>query len=115
MKLRHKVLVLSTFCLAVSACQTKRVVAPLPIPPERMDCVVVNDRPVVPGEYVIDWSKVATVGEARAQHDAFVTRLRQRETLVAGYVVRLEGRVFACADDAQWLRDYTAALPAAQQ
>ncbi|APZ81836.1 hypothetical protein vBEliSR6L_71 [Erythrobacter phage vB_EliS_R6L] len=68
-------------------------------------------RPTIPPEYEIDWSRVTTVGEARAEHQAFVTRLRERERPVALYVVRLEGRVFACADDAEWLRDYSARLP----
>ena len=102
---------LGTSCLAVSACGPKRVQVPIPIPDERMDCVAIKDqRPVIEPEYVIDWSGVVTVDQARAEHQAFVTRLRKREGPISGYIVKLEGQVFACADDAEWLRDYTADL-----
>jgi len=114
MKRRLLALALSTCCLAVSACGEKRIQVPIPIPPDRMDCTELSGadaRPTIPPEYVIDWSKVTTVQQAHAEHDAFVTRLRERERPVALYVVRLEGRVFACADDAAWLRDYTSRLP----
>lgn len=104
---------LSTCCLGLSACEPKRVQVPIPIPEERMDCVSIRDqRPTIPAEYVIDWTRVATVAQARAEHEAFVTRLRERETPVALYIVELEGELWACADDDQWLRDYTARLPA---
>ncbi len=114
MKRRLLVLALSTCCLAVSACTEKRVQVPIPIPADRMDCTELTGdqaRPKIPAEYDIDWSRVTTVDQARAEHEAFVTRLRERERPVALYVVRLEGRVFACADDATWLRDYVERLP----
>lgn len=109
-------LALSMCCLglAVSACEPKRIQVPIPIPAERMDCETlggVAGRPDIPAEYVIDWSRVTTVGQARAEHDAFVTRLREREGPVALYIVEVEGALWACADDAQWLREYTARLP----
>lgn len=110
MKRRMVAAALLTFCLALSACGP-RVVTALPIPPERMDCALLADaRPNIPPEYRIDWSGVITVEQARAEHSAFVTRLRARELPVALYVVRLEEQVFACADDAKWLRDYTAGV-----
>jgi arginine deiminase len=72
-----------------------------------MDCVELEDgRPTIPAEYQIDWSGVSTVERARTEHQAFVDRLRQRERVSAGYIVTLEGRVFACADDAAWLRQF---------
>lgn len=114
MKRRLLALALSTFCLAVSGCGEKRALVPLSIPQDRMDCVELagdEARPTIPPEYVIDWTRVQTVDQARVEHDAFVTRLRERERPVALYVVRLEGRVFACADDAAWLRDFTSRLP----
>lgn len=106
---RIQVAVLSMCCLASSACDEKRVQVPLPIPAERIDCQLLDGadgRPAIPAEYVIDWEKVVTPAQARIEHDAFITRLRKREADVAGYVVRLEGRLFACANDAQWLREY---------
>lgn len=103
---------LGTSCLAVSACGPKRIQVPISIPAERMDCVaIIDQRPVVPPEYVIDWSRVTTVDQARAEHQAFVTRLRKREELVGGYIIELEGTVWACANDDQWLLDYTNSLP----
>lgn len=102
-------------CLALSGASCgERVAVNIPIPPDRMDCAALTGdeaRPTIPTEYVIDWTRVATVDQAKAEHSAFVTRLRERERPVALYVVRLEGRVFVCADDAQWLRDYQSRLP----
>lgn len=116
MQRRLKVAALLTCFLALSAgsCE-KRVATAIPIPPERTDCVLLTGeeaRPKIPGEYVIDWTRVTTVQQAHAEHDAFVTRLRERETPVALYIVRLEGQLFMCADDAAWIRDYQSRLPA---
>ena len=78
-----------------------------------MDCVAVEpgQRPAIPPEYVIDWSKVETVAQARSEHEAFVRTVRTREGVVAGYVVQVEEKLFVCASDAAWLRDFFAALP----
>jgi hypothetical protein len=104
---------LSTFCLAGAACNTTRVAVPIKPDADRMDCVAVvaADRPAIPPEYVIDWSKVLTVAQARTEHDAFVRTVRTREGVVSGYIVDVEGRLFACSSDAAWLRDFYAALP----
>lgn len=119
MRRLRTVLVLSTFCLAASACGDRQRVATAITPPaDRMDCRQLDGaegRPTIPPEYVIDWTRVRTVQQAREQHQAFVSRLRERESAVAGYVVRLEGRVFACSDDAAWLRQFFAALPSASE
>lgn len=80
-----------------------------------MDCVDVTSRPTVPPEYLIDWSGVVTVDQARGEHQAFVKRLREREKIIGGsdgYIITLEKHLFACADDATWLRDYSSRLPA---
>lgn len=101
--------------LAATSCSEKRVKVPIPIPPERMDCVDVTSRPTVPPEYLIDWSGVVTVDQARGEHQAFVKRLREREKIIGGsdgYIITLEKHLFACADDATWLRDYSSRLPA---
>lgn len=112
MRRLNLVAALSMCCLAVSACGEKRIQVPIPIPAERVDCVsIIDQRPTIPAEYVIDWSRVTTVGQARAEHEAFVTRLRQREGPVSLYIVEVEGALWACADDDQWLRDYLARLP----
>lgn len=91
----------------ISACEPKRIVTALPIPPERMDCVYVAKRPTIPPEHRIDWSKVTTVAQAKGEHDAFVRSIRTREGIVAGYLVSLEGRLFQCANDAAWVRAWS--------
>lgn len=111
MKLSLLAIALSTCCLA--ACETARVAVPLKPDADRMDCVAApaNARPVLPPEYVIDWSKVTTVAQARSEHDSYVRSIRTREGVVAGYIVDVEGKLFLCANDAAWLRDFYAGLP----
>lgn len=106
----QRALALLTCSLALTAASCeKRVVTSLPIPAERMDCVYVQDRPTIPAEYKIDWQRVTTVAQAKGEHDRFVASIRTREGIVAGYLVKIEGRIFACASDAQWLREWNAA------
>lgn len=94
-------------CSAVSACDTVRTVKALPIPPERTDCeAATGKRPRLPPEYQIPWDRVATVGQARAEHENFINVIRGREGIVANYVISLEGQLFACANDATWVREW---------
>jgi hypothetical protein len=103
MKLSMLAVALSTFCLA--ACETTRIMVPVAPPADRIDCRELDGRPRIPTEYVIDWSRVVTVEQAQAEHQAVVASVRAREGVAAGYIVDLEGAVFACASDAAWLRD----------
>lgn len=109
MRRKKTALALSTlFSLTLASCgEPKRVVLPLPTPPERLVCepAPVN-RPSVPPEYVIDWNKVTSVPQARTQHDAYVVSVRKREGIVAAYIVSLEGKLFICSNNAQWRRDF---------
>ena len=114
MKLSLKVAALSTLCsLLLSGCETARVAVPVKPPADRMDCVAVKaaDRPALPPEYVIDWSKVFTVPQARSEHETFVRSVRNREGVTVGYIVDLEGRLFMCSSDDEWLRDFFGRLP----
>lgn len=114
MKRSAMALALSTCCLAVSGCETTRTTEALRpdlTNPDRFICEKTPGRPKVPAEYVIDWSKVTTVPQARAEHDAFVRQLRTREGIVAGYVITLEGVNFLCFNNMQWQRDFYAGLP----
>lgn len=112
MKLSLKAAVLLTLCsLPLAACETNRVAVPLQPPAERMDCVAVRERPAIPAEYVIDWSKVTTVPQARAEHETYVRSIRNREGVIVGHIVTIEGALFACSTDAAWLRDFYAKLP----
>ena len=102
-------LALSMSCLA---CAPTRVVVPLKPDPERLDCVELSGRPTIPAEYVVDWTKVVAGGDAaQAEVTRLIASVRSREGIVAGYIVQLEERVFACSNDAAWLRDFYRPLP----
>ena len=109
MKLSLLALALSTLCLA--SCETTRVAVPLKPPLERLDCVALSGRPAIPPEHVIDWARVTTVPQAKIEHEAFVRSVRTREGIAVGHIVEVEGRLFACSNDAAWLRDFYARLP----
>lgn len=74
--------------------------------PARLICEAQGERPTLPAEYVVDWSKVQTVAQARAEHDAYVRSVRTREGVIVGYVVTIEGKLFVCSNNAQWWADY---------
>lgn len=112
MKLSKTALALSTLCLGiwVSGCGTQRVAQMLPTPKERLVCERSGTRPVIPPEYKIDWTKVKTVGEAKAEHDKYVATVFTREGIVAGYVLKLEGVNFICWNNMEWRRNYEAGV-----
>lgn len=110
MKRSARAAALLTLCLAVSACGEKRVVESLPTPAERLICEPAGTRPAVPPEYAIDWGKVLTVDSARVEHERFVSVLRTREGIVAGYVLQLEGKLFRCFSNMEWRRQYEVGL-----
>ncbi len=98
---------LTLFSLA--ACQ-QRAVEHLPLPPERMVCAAAGDRPAIPDEYQIDWNSVQTVPQARSEHNAFVRSIRSREGVIGGYLVDIEGKLFICSDNMEWIRDREAGV-----
>lgn len=111
--------ILSTCCslvLGLSACQTPAVV-PLNVKaqyPERFVCERVDptkDRPTLPPTYQIDWSRVQTVEDAHREHDSYVASIVDRNRVVSGYIVRLEGVDFTCWNNMKWQNDYYDALP----
>lgn len=102
---------LSTLC---GACEPRRVASALRPDidnPQRMICEGVPARPALPAEYRIDWSRVTTVPQARAEHDAYVRSVRSREGAAVAHIVTVEGRLFVCSNNARWWRDYWAGLP----
>lgn len=111
MKPLLKVAALSTLCSLLASCGPTAVLAPVKPPADRMDCVAAGSRPAIPAEYVIDWSAVTTVPQARTQHEAYVRVIRSREGVVVGHLVDVEGKLFACSTDAEWLRDFFGRLP----
>lgn len=80
--------------------------------PERFICEAAGTRPKAPPEYVIDWGKVTSIPQARAEHEKFVATLRTREGIVAGYILDIEGKLFRCFNNIQWQKDYYSGLPA---
>lgn len=110
MKQLLRAVALLTFCSAVSACGGEKVrFKPIPIPAERMDCTTIAkaDRPSLAPVYVIDWATVLTVPAAKIEVDRLMMSVLNRESIVVNYVLDLEGRVFVCSSDAEWLRDYS--------
>jgi hypothetical protein len=111
MKPSQKVAALSTLCFLLASCETIRVAVPVKPPADRLDCLPADERPAIPPEYVIDWSAVQTVPQARSEHEAFVRSVRTREGVTVGYIVQIEGQLWACSNDDQWLREFYGPLP----
>lgn len=103
---------LSTCFLTLTAgmCQPNEIAVPLMIPAERTDCPASVARPTIPAEQPVNWALATSVALARQAHEAFVASVRAREGIVAGHVVKLEGQLFDCGNDAQWVREYQKGL-----
>lgn len=97
-------------CFSLAACQTIRAVEPLTIPDDKIDCVAAGERPAIPPEYVIDWDSVATVEMARSEHEAYVRSIRSREGAIVGHIVDIEGKLFACSSDDEWIKNFQAGV-----
>jgi hypothetical protein len=101
-----KLLCAALVAISLSGCGEKRVVANLPPPAEKLACAATRDRPTIPPEYVIDWAKVRTVEQAKAEHLKYVAVIRTREGAITGYILRIEDRLFNCSSNMAWLRDF---------
>lgn len=118
MKRSLMALALLTSCSLLSSCgEPERIAVAIPIPPERMDCAKLSKRPSLPAEQVIDYApaeKALNVKDAvtllKVEIARFVASVRTREGRVAGYILAVEGDLFACSNDAEWLRDYSKAI-----
>lgn len=101
-------------------CTPEKVIERTPIPPERIDCVVLSGddgRPVLEDLYTVPWDVLATAAEqngwtvgetiavARAEFEKYTTDRNEDDKEIAEYIFRLEDRVFHCASDDEWLRD----------
>ncbi len=106
--------ILSTPCFLLASCATttpqSEPLRPDLDNPRRMVCEGVPERPALPSAYVIDWAKVETVEQARAEHEKAVASIYERNGLVTAYLLTIEGRLFVCSNNAQWWRDYWAGL-----
>jgi len=85
------------------------VAVPIVPPSDRLQCVPAGGRPSIPPEYVIDWSAVTTVAQAKSEHLRYVASVRNREGVISGYIVVLEGQLFGCSNNMAWLNDFYAA------
>lgn len=103
--------VLSTSFSLLASCGTTRVAVPVKPPADRLDCVEAGQRPAIPPEYVIDWSTVTTVPQAKSEHEAYVRSVRDREGVTVGWIVNVEGKLWACSNDDRWLREFYDPLP----
>lgn len=103
-------LFIAAAALALAACKTVHTADFLATPADRLVCEAAGQRPSIPPEYAIDWSKVATVAQAHAEHDKYVAVIHDREGIVAAYVLQIEGKLFVCSTNMQWRRDYEAEL-----
>lgn len=99
-------LLMSCSAIASSGCEKQRIAVGLKPPSDKLVCVAATRRPTVAPEYRIDWNRVTTVPQARAEHDRYVTVQRTREGAIAGYILQIEGQLFACSSNMQWLRTY---------
>jgi hypothetical protein len=114
--LRRTVLALSMCCLAASGCKTTReldALRPDRTNPDRFVCEAAGTRPKAPPEYQIDWteaSKAPTVAiaieRAKAEVAKLIGSVRNREGVVVGYILQLEGRHFVCFNNMTWQRDF---------
>lgn len=97
---------------ALSACEPKRIVQNIPPNPALLVCAPAGARPAIPAETVIDWSKVTTVAQAKVEHEGYVKSVRNREGVIAGYILDIEGKLNVCATNMQGVRDYFKATAA---
>lgn len=115
MKRSLMVLALLTSCSLLSSCgDPERIVTALPLPPERMDCAKLAKRPSLPAEHVIDYAPAEKALSARdavallkVEVARYVGSVRTREGRVSGYILAVESDLFACSNDAAWLREFT--------
>lgn len=94
--------------LLASCGEPKRIVTQLKPPPERLQCAPAGERPAIPPEHLIDWQSLSTLAQARSEHEKYVASVRSREGVIAGYIVKIEGQLFACSNNAAWLREWYA-------
>lgn len=117
MKQSLRIVALLMFC-SLAACGNERPeihFKPIAIPAERMDCAVLIKRPPVGEEYKIDWASVEAAPDkdfairlAKLEVQKLRYSLHQRDGVVANYILNIEGILFGCSNDAEWLREYSA-------
>jgi hypothetical protein len=106
-----------SMCCFLAACNNKPEIhfKPIAIPPERIDCAPLIKRPPLTAEYKIDWETVSkaptvkvAVQLAMLEVQKLMFTIREREKVISNYILNIEGILFGCSSDAEWMRDYTA-------
>jgi hypothetical protein len=71
-------------------------------------------RPPLTEEYKIDWATVSLAPTkelvlklAQLEVQKLMFSIRAREGQVANYILNIEGILYGCSSDAEWMRDYT--------
>lgn len=116
MKQSLRAVALLMFC-SLAACKDERPeihFKPLAIPEERMDCATLIKRPPMPKEYEIDWATVLAAPDkdfavklAKLEVQKMKYSQYDRDGVVANYILNVEGILFQCSNDAEWLREYS--------
>lgn len=106
MKHTGTIAALLTSCFLLSSCGVDKSIQPVPIPEDKMVCEALglNDRPKIPRWEELDWTKITTLDEARERHEVFVATVLKRESIISGYITRVEGRTFLCSTNMGWIR-----------
>ena len=118
MRRSMRVAILSASCFLAASCVRTIKIEPenlLETHPDWFACdrMSGDNRPDLPAPYVIDWSSVLVPGDAemtleraKAEQEAFAARVYDRNGVVAGYILNLEGANFTCWNSLQTQRDY---------
>jgi hypothetical protein len=114
MKLSLRTVALLMPCFLLQACNDQIHYKPLPIPQDKIDCAVLIKRPPITDEYVIDWATVKkaptkefAIQLAQLEVQKLLSNIHSRELTVVNYIVNIEGILYGCSSDAEWMRDYT--------
>lgn len=83
---------------------------PITPPPERLACAGAGERPAVTAEQQPDWLSIERIDQARESHARYVASVRSRELVLVQYIVGIEAKLFSCATNAEWLRDFYSRL-----
>lgn len=85
--------------LALTACANTSA-----IPPERLMCHAAV-KPAFPPIIPVDWGHVMNLGDAREQHEGYVSRQQVREWVMGKYIADLESKLTQCTANMDWLRE----------
>lgn len=87
--------------------------------PERFKCELAGTRPTIMPNPTPNWvfiGQATTVADAveraRKEHQSFLDHNRERERIVATYLLMVEDNLFLCFNNMTWQKEFYAGLPA---